>query len=357
MKKLPLHNFHLEKGAEFIESSGWLLPKKYDSVKLEYKSAKNGIAVIDFSSRGKIRLSGKECFKFMQGMLSNDVIKLQSGKGVYATLLNVKGKMIADLYLYKDGEQAFLDLEQGLNKTISDLLLKYRLSYKAKIEDVTDKFIQLCYIGPKSTQYLSELLNEDLSKLGDPSFIKKNVDDFEVFIVKVKRSSQQGFDLYFPIDCQESVEKFLIKESGGLKPNFIGLDTYEVLRVEAGIAKYGVDMNDSTIPIEAGLWDALNFEKGCYIGQEVIARIKWRGRVNRHLVGIELEGETTADPQDKILIDEKEIGFVTSSVYSYKSNKIICMAYLRREFKDPGTGVKVLVDNQKIDGKVFNYNN
>ena len=107
MKKLPLHNFHLEKGAEFIESSGWLLPKKYDSVKLEYKSAKNGIAVIDFSSRGKIRLSGKECFKFMQGMLSNDVIKLQSGKGVYATLLNVKGRMIADLYLYKDGDGAY----------------------------------------------------------------------------------------------------------------------------------------------------------------------------------------------------------------------------------------------------------
>jgi len=357
MIKLPLHDLYLENGAEFIESNGWLLPKRFNSVREEYDDAKSGVAVVDFSNRGKIKLSGKECFKFMQGMLSNEVINLESGKGVYATLLNVKGKMIADLYLYKDGDGAFLDLEQGLNKTISDLLLKYRLSYKAKIEDVTDKFIQLCYIGPKSTQYLSKLLNEDLSKLGDLSFIKKNVDDFEVFIVKVKRSSQQGFDLYFPIDYQESVKKFLIKESGGLKPNFIGLDTYEVLRVEAGIAKYGVDMNDGTIPIEAGLWDALNFEKGCYIGQEVIARIKWRGRVNRHLVGLELEGETISNYQDKIYDGEKEIGFVTSSVYSYKNSKIICMAYIRREFKDAGTGVKVLVDNQKIDGKVFNFNN
>ena len=357
MEKLPLHDLHLENGAEFIDNDGWLLPKKYGSIGQEYDTAKSGVAVIDFSNRGKIRLSGKECFKFMQGMLSNDVIKLESGSGVYATLLNVKGKMIADLYLYKDGEQAFLDLEQGLNKTISELLLKYRLSYKAKIEDVTDEFIQLCYIGPKSTQYLSELLNEDLSKLDNLGFIKKNINDCEIFVIKVKRSSEQSFDVYIPIDSKELVEEIVLKEFGGVKPNLIGLDTYEVLRVEAGIPKYGVDMNDSTIPIEAGLWDGLNFEKGCYIGQEVIARIKWRGRVNRHLVGIELEGKTAASPKDKIYGGEKEIGFVTSSVYSYKRDKVICMAYVRREFKDPETVVKVLVDNQKIDGKIFSYNN
>jgi len=357
MKKLPLHDLHLEKGAEFIENSGWILPKKYNSVKEEYDWAKSGIAVIDFSSRGKIRLSGKECFKFMQGMLSNDVINLETGKGVYATLLNVKGRMIADLYLYKDGDEAFLDLEQGVNQTISELLLKYRLSYKAKIEDITDKFIQLCYIGPKSNQYLSKLLDEDLSKLNNLSFIKKNIEGCEVFIVKVARSSGQGLDLYIPTDSQEVVKNVFFTEVDGLIPYLIGLDTYEILRVEAGIPKYGVDMNENTIPIEAGLWDALNFEKGCYIGQEVIARIKWRGHVNRHLVGIEIEGETVAYYQDKIYKGEKEIGFVTSSVYSFERNKIICMAYIRREFKDPGTEIEVLLDSRKIRGKVFNYDN
>lgn len=357
MKELPLNDLHSEMGAEFIEYDGWLLPKNYNSAEAEYKSATGDIAVIDFSNRGKIRLSGKECFKFMQGMLSNDVMNLDSGRGVYATLLNVKGKMLADLYLYKDGDQAFIDLEQGLNHSVCDLFLKYRLSYKAKIEDVTDRYIQLYFIGPKSTEFLSTLFDEDLSKLDNLNFIKKKIEDVELFVTNVRRSKEQGFDMYIPVDSAYTVRNLLIKKHGGLEPKFIGIQTYEVLRIEAGIAKYGVDMNDSTIPIEAGLWDGLNFEKGCYIGQEVIARIKWRGRVNRHLVGLEIEGETTADSQDKIYNEEKVIGFVTSSVYSYGRNKIICMAYIRREFKEPQTEVYVLIDGKKTPGKVFDFNN
>ncbi|NIT14016.1 MAG: hypothetical protein GTN99_07205 [Candidatus Dadabacteria bacterium] len=116
-------------------------------------------------------------------------------------------------------------------------------------------------------------------------------------------------------------------------------------------------MDENTIPIEAELWDALNFEKGCYIGQEVIARIKWRGHVNRHLVGIELDSETPANPKDKIMIGEKEIGFITSSVYSYQKNMPICLGYIRREYKEPETVVFIASDDKKIRGRVFKFNN
>lgn len=357
MKKLPLHNFYLEKGAEFVESGGCTVPKHFDSIDNEYQAARDAVAVYDLSARGKIRLEGKECFKFMQGMLSNDVMKLESGKGVHATLLTVKGKMLADLYIYKDGEQALIDLEQGLNVPISELLLKYRLSYKAKIEDLTDKYVQLCFFGAKSQQYLSRLLDLDLSDLDEPGLIKKSIDDIEIIIVKVKRSSNESFDVYIPTGETNWVIQFFFGQIDGLTPKPIGLDTFETLRVQAGIAKYGVDMDENTIPIEAELWDALSFEKGCYIGQEVIARIKWRGHVNRHLVGIEMQTNTPAHPGDKIFVNDKEVGYVTSSVYCYEKTKAICMAYIKREFKEPGTAVIVSINDENIDGKVFSFNN
>ncbi len=357
MNKLPLHDYYKSCGAEFIEYNGWLVPKSFDSVNNEYEAVQHGIGVFDLSSRGKIKLSGKECFKFMQGMLSNDVMKLSSGSGAHATLLTVKGKMIADLYIYNDGEDALIDLEQGLNESICELFLKYRLSYKANIEDVTDKYIQLCFVGSKSTEFLSGILDLDLSSLEAPGLIKKSINGTDLYVIKVKRSTFDSYDVYIPVDAIKIAEETLLNDFEGLKPRLIGIDTYETLRVEAGIPRYGVDMDENTIPIEAELWNALNFEKGCYIGQEVIARIKWRGHVNRHLVGVEMPTDTPANPEDKLFINDKEVGYVTSSVYSYEKNNAICMAYIKRDFKKPGTAVIVSINDEKVVGKVFDFNN
>ena len=111
-------------------------------------------------------------------------------------------------------------------------------------------------------------------------------------------------------------------------------------------------MDDNIIPIEAGLWDALNFEKGCYIGQEVIARIKWRGHVNRHLSCIEFDENIMPESTDKIYFEDKEIGFITSSVFSYEKNKVIALGYIRRGYNDSGSSVTVLSGNNRITGKV-----
>ena len=111
-------------------------------------------------------------------------------------------------------------------------------------------------------------------------------------------------------------------------------------------------MDENTIPIEAGLWDALNFEKGCYIGQEVIARIRWRGHVNRHLSLIEFQGSVIPSAKDKIYSGEKEIGYITSAVYSYERDRIIALGYLRRGFNEAGSSVKVSSSGDILDARV-----
>ena len=133
-------------------------------------------------------------------------------------------------------------------------------------------------------------------------------------------------------------------EELGVTP--VGMDAMNTLRVEAGIPAYGVDMDESNIPIEAGLWDALDFEKGCYVGQEVVARIKWRGHVNWHLLGLLLDGDTVPKPGDEIFSGERKIGRVTSGVFSPSLGKPIALGYLRREFKEPGTKVTVKTDEK-----------
>ena len=121
------------------------------------------------------------------------------------------------------------------------------------------------------------------------------------------------------------------------------------MRIEAGIPVYGVDMDESNIPIEAGLWNALNFEKGCYVGQEVVARIKWRGHVNWHLMGFQSDGDIMPAIGDEIFDGERKIGRITSSAYSRSLNKHLSLGYIRREFKEPGTNIS----SKKVDGSTI----
>lgn len=352
MKQLPLFNLHEKHGARFKEIDGMLLPGLYTSTSEEYGLVESGTGILDLSHRGKLRLSGKEHLRFLQGMLSNDVMKLETGRGLHATLLNVKGKMLADLYLYKEDDYVLVDLEHQIHINIHELLLKYRLSYKAQIENITDQFVLLSLIGNGVKQFMNEFLDIQSLNMDGMSISTFRHKESDIIIVTPKRAKFDSVDIYIPVNNIDFVYEIIGYKVNGIKTGLIGYDTYEIMRVEAGIPRYGIDMDENTIPIEAGLWDALNFEKGCYIGQEVIARIKWRGHVNRHLSLIEIQGSDIPSFRDKIYIKDKEIGYVTSSVFSYERNNVIALCYLRRGFNDTGSDLKVISRGSEIEGKV-----
>lgn len=341
MKKLPLHEVHQSLGASFKDSSGWDVPADYGDKVAEYKAVRENVGIIDLSSRGKVRLGGKDHLKFLQGMLSNDVIILEEGKGMYATILTVKGRMISDMNVYKQTESVFLDLEPELNQKVSELLTKFRLSYKANIDDITETLGLISLQGPKSKILLEQLLDQKISEMLEYDFIKKDFNGSELTIVYINRTGEEGFDLY--IDNQELghlwAELIKIGEEFNIKP--VGYDALNILRIEAGIPYYNIDMDENNIPIEAGLWNALDFEKGCYVGQEVVARIKWRGHVNWHLVGFKCDGDKIPKIGDEIFNGEKKVGRVTSSTFSPELKQPICLGYIRREFKDTGTKVSI----------------
>ncbi len=339
VRKSVLHGIHKALGAKFDNYGDTNRPASYGDIMAEYEAVRNSVGIMDMSDRGKIRLSGKEHQKFLQGMLTNDVMKLEEGRGAYAALLTVKGRMLSDMHVYRERDSVLLDLEPGMNITVADLLKKYRLSYKAEIEDLTDAFGLFSMHGPNARSVIESVFGIDVSSMEELSNSRARVDDTDVLIVRINRTGEDGYDIYVPSESAEHIWNILMETGNdfGIKP--VGYDAYNTLRIEAGIPLYGSDMDEETIPIEADIWDALSFEKGCYVGQEVIARIRWRGHVNRHLMGLIVEGETVPLSGDEIFAGEKKIGRVTSSVYSPALKRPVALGYVRREFREPGTVV------------------
>ena len=346
MKKTPLHDIHSRQGAIFGDYSGWLMPKNYGNELDEYFAVRNNVGIVDLSHRGRLRLSGREHIKFLQGMLTNDISGLEEGKGQYATLLTVKGRMISDMKVYRDNDHVLLDLEPGLGEKIKELLTRFRLSYKANIEDITESLSLASVHGPDSQKLLQKTFAEEIPELDEYSFTKREMAGFQTMIVRTNRTGQEGYDIFTPPGQLETLWRSLTENGDEFHLKQVGLDTMETLRIEAAIPRYGVDMDENTIPIEAGLWHALSFEKGCYVGQEVIARIKWRGHVNRHLAGLEIEGQALPMSGDKMMHEDREVGYITSSTYSPSLRKSIALCYIRREFIEPGT--KLEINGEKI---------
>ncbi len=336
MKKTPLNEVHEALGANFGECAGWLTPCNYGDEIDEYRSVRKDVGIIDLSNRGKLRISGKDHLKFLQGMLTNDVVKLKSGSGRYATLLTVKGRIISDMRLYKNHDSIYMDLEPTLNIRVAELLTKFRLSYKVDIEDLTNDLVLISIHGPKANNLLSSTFETGASGIREFDHFTKKVNGVELTITKSNRTGEEGYDICLPNQGAVSLWNMLINkgEEFCIKP--FGFDAFEMLRIEAGIPRCGVDMDESNIPIEAGLWNALDFEKGCYVGQEVIARIKWRGHINWRLVGLVVEGDKLPERGNEMFIGKKRVGRITSSAFSPFLNKPIALGYVRREFKEPG---------------------
>lgn len=308
----------------------------------EVESVRNNAGIIDLSHRGKLKLSGKEHLNLLQGMLSNDVIKLKTSKGIYATSLTPKGKLMADMKVHKLSGEVILDIEPHITEEFYKYLLKYRLSYRADIENVTQELNLFHVCGPDADSVIKQSFGPASKPVNEfDSVVPKG--DESALMIKINRTGEAGYDIYVDKSKGAGVWSDMINGplTGGLTP--FGLEAMEILRIEAGIPVLGKDMDENTIPIEAGLWKALDFEKGCYIGQEVIARIKWRGRVNRHLSGFKVDGLTEVpEPGSEVFMDDKKVGRLTSCVYSPTLNEVIAIGYIRREFNEGSLKVNIV---------------
>jgi len=309
-----------------------------------YQAARQRAASIDRSHRGRLLVRGKDRASYLQGLLTNDIVALTEGTGCYAAYLTAQGRMISDLWIYELGDVIMIDLPGIATKdTVLAKLDQFIFSEDVQLGDVTDAFAQIAVVGPESARIVSTLLGERIERLAalpEHGCLRGSIDGGPAIVTRVTDTGEPGFDVYVE---RERVGAF---KAALAAADVVDADaaTADVLRVEAGVPAFHHDMDEETIPLEAGIEPrAISLTKGCYVGQEVIIRVLHRGhgRVARKLVGLTIDGANVPARGSIVTGAEKEIGEITSSVRSIALDRPIALAYLHRDFLEPGTTVSV----------------
>ncbi|HXR31271.1 MAG TPA: glycine cleavage T C-terminal barrel domain-containing protein [Solirubrobacterales bacterium] len=291
----------------------------------QYRQLREECGLLDRSERGKLLLSGGEAAEYLQGQLTNDIEALEPGEGCYAALLDRKGHMQADMRVLRVApEEIWLDTEaEAMAATLGHLQM-YKIGRQVEIEEVTETRAILSLLGPRSA---------DLAGSAPlPPYANKSIALNGVECIAV--GTAIGIDLIAA--TPDAGELRTILAAAGAPE--VSADAVEILRIESGTPRFGSEMDSGTMPAEAGIVaTAVNFEKGCYIGQETVARLHYRGKPNRHLRGLRLSA--SAEPGAALMLGEKQVGLLGSSCVSPVFGPI-ALAILRRE-AEPGTELAV----------------
>ncbi len=308
----------------------------------EYLAVRERVGISDLSHDGKYLLSGEDRTHFLQNLISNDIRLADGNQGIYSTLLTAKGKIIADLYLYPSANAYLLAMESVIaEKTVAHLM---RFRFRSKISIVDPQWGKILVTGPKAFPLLQKLFCDRLPKMEAYSIFSQ--EDNRLICVRQPQTGEASYHVYFSKDAQEEIWTALLTLGKPFGVAKIGASTLETLRVEAGIPRYGVDLTEEIIPIEAGLEErAISYSKGCYPGQEVVARIKTYGHVNKHRMGLVLDGNDIPSAGEKIFSGDLEVGWITASVFSPFLKRVIATAYLKTSVAITGTVVKVATSN------------
>jgi folate-binding protein YgfZ len=338
MSRLPLHDIQAALGAHFADFGGWEKPALYVDCLTEHRTVRESVGLLDRSERGKIVITGGDRFSWLQGMITNDVRPLTEGApAISACVLDATGHLRADLRVVRREDNLLLDLPREKLDDVFRLLEGFVVMEDVEVVDQSDFLSIISAQGPGVTA----------------DFVRACACEDEAWIVPADHTGSGGFDFYVRSDRAVHLWQQLMAAGG--RP--VGEEAAETLRIEAGIPKFGLDMDEKTIPLEANLEAThISHEKGCYVGQEIIARIVARGHTNRALTGLLVESSVLPRKGDLIYPTgedaEREVGWITSACHSPSLERTIAMGYVRHENRAPGTSLRILLEDDALAATV-----
>ena len=303
-----------------------------------YEAARQGLAFRRRHERGAIHVTGADRLEWLNGLLTNDLKPLTGGGACYAAWLTPQGRMITDLIVVETGSETWLDVPAPLTSMLVNRLDRLIFAEDVRVADASGELTSVGIYGPTAISFLRVALGDEEPRrdaASGPSIVAVH-DEQRTVWAHAMAVGVPGVHVYLPVTRAAGLEE-------ALAPRGVPLDdqTAAVLRVEAGIPEFLVDMGEETIPLEAGLDEALSHTKGCYVGQEIIVRIRDRahGRVARRLVGLAVSAEAVPRAPQEVRSDGRAAGRLTSAVFSPMLGRPIALATLLREFTEPGTAV------------------
>ena len=305
----------------------------------EYRAVTEACGLLDRSDRGKLALTGADAKTFLQGQVSNDVEALTPGAGCYAAFLTPKGKMLGDLRILDAGEELLLDTERVALQELFNMVRRFSVGYAVELHKRTLERGMLSLLGPEA----EALAGIDELGAAEHSHAAVVIDAIPARAIR----TDLGLDLLCAAEETEALTAALTRRGAESVSEAVA----DCVRVERGRPRYGVDLDDTVIPQEADLNDrAVSFTKGCYVGQEPVARLHYRGHANRGLRTILLDGELP-EAGAAVTLEGRDVGRVTSAVASPTLGRAVALAIVRREI-DPGQKVGVVTGEGVVEGEL-----
>lgn len=343
MPELRLRRVHEIDGAVFRQEAGWEVPTGYGALDREVDAVRRGAGMIDLSDHAKVAVLGADRVTFLDGLLTADIKVLTAGHAASALVLDEASHVLGDLRVSALPDRFVLDIEASQAATLLEYFRRQVVSDDVSFEDLGFTG-HLEVHGPRAPESVSSVLGVDVQGLSVDEHTRFPLDRHHNGIVtRVNALGESGFAVRGRGDPLETVWAALLR--AGVSP--IGRDAFDVLRIESGRPRFGVDMGPSTLALEVAPEGLLSFTKGCYRGQEVVARGVSIGQMNRRLVGLRIDGDVPPSNGDLVRVEGDEVGRVTSGCWSPTTGWVIALALIRLD--RIGTGSRIFIDHDGWD--------
>jgi aminomethyltransferase len=346
LKRTPLHACHVEAGARLVEFAGWEMPVQYAGVIDEHRAVRTAAGLFDVSHMGEVRVRGAGAESFLQRLTPNDVSKLSPGRAHYSGLLTDQGTYIDDLLIYRLAADDFLVVVNASNAPRDFEWIASRANGEAEVTNESDRWALLALQGPKAKEIL-EPLSPGASEIRYYGFRQGEVDGRPALISRTGYTGEDGFELYVAPEHAPALWRRLVE--AGASP--AGLGARDTLRLEAAMALYGHEIDETTTPWEAGLAWIVKLDKGDFLGCDALVAQKAAG-APRKLVGFEVEGRGIARQGHAVVSEGGTVGTVTSGTWSPTFEKALGLAYVPPDLAAPGTPLTLDVRGRQLAARV-----
>jgi aminomethyltransferase len=344
LEKTPLFDCHQSLKARIVEFGGWSMPIQYQGITAEHQAVRQQVGMFDISHMGKFRLQGPDVLATLQTLVPSDLSALQPGQAKYTVMLNPEGGIIDDLIIYDQGQDAsgvghaIIIVNASTTDKDKTWLTPHLAAANITLTDESTQNVLIAVQGPQAIATLQTLTSHDLSAI--PIYWHADIAlmDRPAWVARTGYTGEDGFEVMVAPEVGIALWNRLL--ALGATP--CGLGARDTLRLEAAMALYGQDVNDTITPLEAGLGWVVHLDKNNFIGREALLQQKERG-LPRSLIGLEMQGRHIARHDYEIQVNGRPIGIVTSGTFGPTLEKAIALGYVPPEFAKPGQPLDVMI--------------
>ncbi|MEI8194828.1 MAG: glycine cleavage T C-terminal barrel domain-containing protein [Phycisphaerae bacterium] len=364
MPNNPLESIHEQAEAAFLPYGEQLrIVESYGEMEAEYAALRKNVALMDTPQRGVVLLTGKDRLTFLNKLLTNDLLKLSPGQGLYSFLLQRTGRILFDLNVLHEEEATLLEVDIRLTKALAEELERYHFSEEVRIMDAADQLGHLTLLGPAAGRLLDKLVEGGIASLNEPlRHDRRTLAHTTVTIFRHDQAGVPGYELIVPRDSLVTVWQVLTEAGNGHEPEggggglrAIGWSAFNTARIEAGTPLFGIDLTDTTLPLETGplYLRAVSLKKGCYVGQEIVARMHTRQSAARLFVGLRVKSDKLPFAGTGLFAGTEQVGLITSSCMSPMLGYTpVAMGYVRKELATLGHTLETLAEGARASVEV-----